>query len=77
MAKTKGELIKCNYEAFKGFVKAGIISVKVNNDYNIYSLYCQMPKDIGKMQKYSHIASDLKVSERLVMEAVRSMKKPI
>lgn len=77
MARTKADLIKCNYEAFKGFVKAGVISVKVNNDYNIYSLYCQMPKDIGNMQKYSHIASDLKVSERLVIEAVRNMKKPL
>lgn len=77
MAKTKAELIKCNFEVFKGFLKSGIINPTENTYYKIYCYHCTMPKSLPEMQKHAQVADDLKVSESLVRKAVREMKKKV
>lgn len=77
MARTKGELIKCNYEAFKGFVKCGAISTTVATHYKIYCYHNSLPSTMPQMEKYSQIAEDFKISESLVRHAIKDMKQKI
>lgn len=77
MAKTKADLIKCNYETFKGFVKCGAISTTVETHYKIYCYHASLPSNMSQMEKYSQIAEDFKISESMVRLAIREMKKKI
>lgn len=77
MVKTKGEFIRRNYEAFKGFVRCGSASTKDLNYYKIYCYHSSLPKSLPQMQKHSQTAEDLKVSEISVRRAIREMNKKI
>jgi len=78
MARTLANFIETNYNEFKGFVKAGIISPTTLNNYNMYCQFCELNKDIkSKMLRFSIVADKNKVSEKTVIRAVREMQKTL
>lgn len=69
--------IEENFNFIQVLLSYGKIDVSVINEYHIYKEYEKTTEIKSKMQRYSIVADNLRISERTVMRAVNSMEKEI
>lgn len=69
--------IEENFNFIQVLLSYGKIDVSVINEYHIYKEYEKTIDIKSKMQRYSIVADNLRISERTVMRAVNSMEKEI
>lgn len=71
------EYITKNYPVVRKLLRAGAVSITLQKQYDIYQYY-QTTKHIpSKMQRYTVTSEAMKVSERMVRDAVKEMKRVV
>lgn len=72
MLGRKIDIINSNFELFSQMVQVGMISTTTFEHYRIYTYFANL-KGMGKMDAYTITSESLGVSEKTVMNAVKSM----
>ncbi len=69
--------IEENFNFVQILFSNGKIDISIINEYHIYKEYEKMSNIKSKMQRYSIVADNLRISEMTVRRAVYSMEKEI
>lgn len=69
--------IEENFNFVQILFSNGKIDISVLNEYHIYKEYEKLSNIKSKMQRYSIVADNLRISEMTVRRAVYSMEKEI
>ena len=70
----KHEYVRKNINTIKKLIKTGDLSSKILNYYSLHTTYTAYSQVKNKMERYSFVAEDNKVSTREVMRAVKDME---
>lgn len=71
------DYISNNMDAFKGFIKAGIICSSQISYFEIYTFYLTTSKMSSKMERYNFTAEVKGVKVTTVRNAIRVMESPL
>lgn len=75
MERTLADWIADNIDEVRRLTRQGVLNSRLINQYNIYLSY--LSKSGGKMDKYYHIADEMKLGVNTVIRAVKSMERNI